>query len=484
MLFSGGLDSLAGAVEAALGRGERLALVSHRASPMVASFQNRLVKALRERAGHDRLLHFSVGVTKGGMKAVEFTQRTRSFLFAVLGFLVAHLFNRETVSFYENGVVSLNLPLASHVVGSRATRTTHPKVLHNFSTIFSQVAERDFRVGNPFYWKTKADIVRCIAEFGCGHLIPATFSCASVREATKLSGRHCGICSQCLDRRFGVLAADCGHLEPSTIYDVDLFRGEREPGLDAILAESYVLAASRHAHSSESAFLARHAEILRAVPHLERLSITQGVNRLHQLHQKHGQAVMSVVDWATAGSDTIAARLALPDSSLLAMIMGSQAQDITCTDPAEAEPPAAAQAKARPIWVVPRPIGFAAEPSPAARAIFTDRAITLNGKMAELILALLPNFQTMLMSNGTVSGIPFMKSGTLAETLDVSEPALRQLVHRLRNELAGRFRDAFGAELQDDDIIQSAPWKGYRLNLHLALAPGLLAQDDVERAAE
>ena len=185
MLFSGGLDSFAGALDAVLNRNQRVALVSHRASPLVASFQRRLVAALRDRAGYDRLLHLSVEITKGNAKAVEFIQRTRSFLFAVLGFLVGHLFERRTISFYENGIVSLNLPLASHVVGSRATRTTHPKVLHDYGTLFSLVAARDIQVGNPFFWKTKADVVRCIADLGCGDLIPSTFSCASVRKATK-----------------------------------------------------------------------------------------------------------------------------------------------------------------------------------------------------------------------------------------------------------------------------------------------------------
>ncbi len=134
MLFSGGLDSFAGALDAALGQGKTVALVSHRASPMVAGKQDVLLRALRERTGAGRLLHVTLGVTSGTPKAVEFTQRSRSFLFAAIGFVVAHLFGRRQVSFYENGVVSLNLPLADHVLGSRATRTTHPRVLREFSS--------------------------------------------------------------------------------------------------------------------------------------------------------------------------------------------------------------------------------------------------------------------------------------------------------------------------------------------------------------
>lgn len=206
ILFSGGLDSFAGMLDAVVASSKRVALVSHRASPLVAGFQRKLVVALRNRVGQDRILHLSVEVTRGYAKAVEFTKRPRSFLFAVLGFLVAHLFDRQAISFYENGIVSMNLPLASHVVGSRATRTTHPRVLSDFGALFTLVAERDIQVCNPFFWKTKADVVRHIADLGWGSLISSTFSCAAVREATKQNGRHCGVCSQCLDRRFGVLA--------------------------------------------------------------------------------------------------------------------------------------------------------------------------------------------------------------------------------------------------------------------------------------
>ena len=33
------------------------------------------------------------------------------------------------VHFYENGIISLNLPVCAQVVGGRATRTTHPRVM-------------------------------------------------------------------------------------------------------------------------------------------------------------------------------------------------------------------------------------------------------------------------------------------------------------------------------------------------------------------
>jgi hypothetical protein len=49
---------------------------------MVRSKQLDLVAALRERATSSSLFHVSVIITKGKQEAVEFTQRSRSFLFA------------------------------------------------------------------------------------------------------------------------------------------------------------------------------------------------------------------------------------------------------------------------------------------------------------------------------------------------------------------------------------------------------------------
>jgi hypothetical protein len=129
ILFSGGLDSLAGAVDAILGAGRKVALVSHQSSRMIISKQNALIGHLRERTKPASLFSIPVVINKGHEEAAEFTQRSRSFMFACLALVVARMFDRDEFSFYENGVVSINLPVAEHVLGARASRTTHPSFL-------------------------------------------------------------------------------------------------------------------------------------------------------------------------------------------------------------------------------------------------------------------------------------------------------------------------------------------------------------------
>jgi 7-cyano-7-deazaguanine synthase in queuosine biosynthesis len=269
ILFSGGLDSMAGAAESLLRDKVPVVLVSHHSSNLARGVQRTLAEALRTRAGSDRLLHVTVRINKGSGSAVEESQRTRAFLFASLGFAVGTMMGQHRVSFYENGIVSLNLPLAGHVLGTRATRTTHPRSLVEFGRLFSAVAGTEMRVDNPFFWDTKAGVVRRLAEAGCTSLIAKTFSCANVRRATSLGGQHCGVCSQCLDRRFGVLAAGCGQYEPTEVYAVDLFRGARTTQTDITMAEAYILTAHRHAGMSQAAFLGSRGELFRVLPHLE-----------------------------------------------------------------------------------------------------------------------------------------------------------------------------------------------------------------------
>lgn len=67
LLFSGGLDSTAGALSELLDRGRRVALVSHQSSPKMARVQKDLVRSIGERAGFERVLHvpLSLQIAKG-----------------------------------------------------------------------------------------------------------------------------------------------------------------------------------------------------------------------------------------------------------------------------------------------------------------------------------------------------------------------------------------------------------------------------------
>ncbi len=137
LLFSGGLDSLGGTVQEAVLDKRRVALVSHRSNSKVFSRQKKLIAGLHAICKQNPPLHVPVWVHQSGTEGREYTQRSRTFLYASLGAAGARVFGLKRIRFYENGVVSLNLPISEQVVGERATRTTHPQVLDGFANLFS-----------------------------------------------------------------------------------------------------------------------------------------------------------------------------------------------------------------------------------------------------------------------------------------------------------------------------------------------------------
>jgi len=146
LMFSGGLDSLAGAVEAAT-EGRRLVLVSHRPVSTLDARQKRLFREMQQRFT-DQLIRIPVWINKADSLGREPTQRTQSFLYSALGTLVAQSVQAGGVRFYENGIVSLNLPVAEEVLRARASRTTHPVALHLLIALCTAVTDRNFAVDN------------------------------------------------------------------------------------------------------------------------------------------------------------------------------------------------------------------------------------------------------------------------------------------------------------------------------------------------
>lgn len=295
ILFSGGLDSLGGTIQEAIADMRSIALVSHRSSPKIDSRQKALLQDLRKHRASTQPFHVPVWINKEKALGKEYTQRTRSFLYASLGAVVARIFDLWKIRFYENGVVSINLPISPQVVGGRATRTTHPQVLNGFSEIFSAIFQKPFAVENPFRWMTKAEVVKSIRDAGCGGLIKHTVSCTHVWEMTTLKS-HCGTCSQCIDRRFGTLSAGCPDAEdPEEMYEVDLLRGERPPGNSRTMLESYVGTAKRVRNMSDSAFFTEFGEVHRVTQHIQGMKVDDAATRILALYKRHATEVGDVI---------------------------------------------------------------------------------------------------------------------------------------------------------------------------------------------
>ena len=318
-LFSGGLDSLAGAVQRAVTERRQLLLVHHRSNPKTDPAVQGLVRELMLRAPWKPPIYMPVRLNKDQNLTSESTQRTRSFLFAALGATAAFVLGHDRVSFYENGVVGLNLPPSAQMVGARASRTTHPRVLRRLETLLSLVADRPFKIDNPFLWQTKAQLIRRVADAGCGDLIGLTLSCAYARSATS-EQPHCGVCSQCIDRRFAVLAAGQAAHDPAAGYRVDLLTGARGAGRDQTMLAVYAQTAAEVAEMRPAEFFGRFGELSRVVGEVGE-SPEVAARKAFELYREHGREVNRVVEAGIAGHSADIRRRVLPPSCLLRMVV-------------------------------------------------------------------------------------------------------------------------------------------------------------------
>lgn len=467
VLFSGGLDSLSGAAHALLAGGEKLALVSHFASTKVQSRQVELVDALKQKGAAGRIFHVGIRVTRGQEEPRDFTQRTRSFLFASLACVVACLFRKDQITYFENGITSVNLPLAEHVLGSRATRTTHPKVLNDFGKLFSLIAEKSVAISNAYFWLTKTEVLHRLAEASAPDLVGRSFSCSHVRVVVR-TGKHCGVCTQCLERRFAVLAAGLAEHDPVDGYQTDLLRGERTEPKGLTRAEAYVLAASRYAEMTSTAFAASYGGLARVLPYLEG-DPSESSEKLFELHRRHGRSVRGVVD-ANLRALTFHERVSLPKTSLLSLIsapFGSPAP--VREDPTERELSAPEQARLLPAPDLVRPVMLWFDHL-AAVAHFTS-GIRISGVGYTLIAVLADRRFEDHVARRAPEAFEFIKSDILATRLQLSDESLRQQVHRIRTELKAQFNKALDVELAQNEVIESHPWKGYRLAGDVVIRP-------------
>jgi 7-cyano-7-deazaguanine synthase in queuosine biosynthesis len=229
-LFSGGLDSLVGAINLLEDRSiRRLLLVNHYDSNASAPLPRELGSALAATYGSDRVRLVQVRVRPTRTKkrpnihgsVRESTTRSRSLLFLALA-LAAASAHGPSIPVYlpENGFIALNVPLTPARLGSCSTRTTHPYFL---DCLQAALGSQDIHnpLVNPFGLLTKGQMLNgCRNPSLLRELAPKTISCAHA-EVGRWEGRpygNCGYCYPCIIRRAAMYAAGV----PDTAYNPDL----------------------------------------------------------------------------------------------------------------------------------------------------------------------------------------------------------------------------------------------------------------------
>lgn len=206
-LFSGGLDSLIGAIDL-LEQGMTPLLISHAGDGATSDAQGKLFNTLKKnypKQNFDRL-RIWMDFRNWGVKGVESekTTRGRSFLFFATGiFAGTGLDGSFVLRVPENGLIALNVPLDLLRLGAFSTRTTHPFYIARWNELLDVLGIAG-RIENPYWNKTKGEMAAgCSNPALLAKLLPQSLSCASPTKGRWLGRKtgHCGYCLPCLIRR-------------------------------------------------------------------------------------------------------------------------------------------------------------------------------------------------------------------------------------------------------------------------------------------
>jgi len=206
-LFSGGLDSLAGAINL-IDEKDNILLVSHidghgATTPLFSS----LLSEIKSVYQYKNIKQSSFRVYTEDNLIHESTTRGRSILFH--GLALFHAINLEINEIItpENGVISINLPLTPSRTCSNSTKTMHPYFIKKLEDVLT-ILGLQIKINNPYLLKTKGEMLveNCNTRL-IQNLATKTISCSHSTKSehwVRKSTKNCGYCIPCTIRRASI----------------------------------------------------------------------------------------------------------------------------------------------------------------------------------------------------------------------------------------------------------------------------------------
>lgn len=202
-LFSGGMDSLIGAIDYMADHPMgKLFLASHYDSSMPGPLSDQKdLKGLLKK----KYTFCSIGaVSITPKESLELSCRSRSLMFLSIALVVAIYANCKIVV-PENGSVSLNYPLSPSRRTSCSTRTTHPVFLNHFRKVICELGLTT-EISNPYEKMTKGEMVQaCSDKDFLISIVEHSNSCGKRNTHQHMydnrQATHCGHCMPCMYRK-------------------------------------------------------------------------------------------------------------------------------------------------------------------------------------------------------------------------------------------------------------------------------------------
>jgi hypothetical protein len=465
VLFSGGIDSFAGAVHELTTSNQHVVLMSRSIPGMTQSRQKELAGGLKDQFTK-RVTHAALraGLTSE-THAREDSQRTRSFLLSAIALAAAEMEIVDRIRFFENGIMSVNLPISAQVVGTRASRSTHPRSLLLLQQLAGFVTDSPVTIDNPFIWKTKVEVVADLQKTPLGAFTPRTLSCSNTRGMSKMKP-HCGRCAQCLQRRISTLGANAPSADPEEGYLVDLLDGARHTTQDRAMAVDTIRSALEFYRMSEADFLTQQASslawITTAFPGTSPEEVAQ---KCLAMFKRHGAAVHEIFTKAIRyrAEDLLHGRLST-DCLVRIFANGSNVDQAMIAEKAAQETNSASKVTL-------------AEQAPTDHSLIM---LTIDGAQHEVLIGgirickgatdfrlfvlLATQFREDQKKELKPENYQQLPSDILASEIGSDEQNVRKAISRIRLRIQSEYKDLHGEELALDDAIESCHGRGYRLN--------------------
>lgn len=321
-LFSGGIDSLAGAIELLETTNAEICLVSHQSGqPSVKKTQKTVYEILNE-LYPNRCKHYKFHCGLSHLKSKDETQRTRSFLFTATAFAIAETYNQNCIYVFENGITSLNFAETQDLMNGRASRTTHPQTLGLLEKLFSEIADKPFSIKVPYVFKTKTEVVEILKTYNRLDLLDSSVSCSTTRDHPA-GFTHCGVCSQCIDRRFAVYATHAEEYDGDGLYHYNFLKEDLEEDVIKKSLTDYIRLAQSFANQSQDGFyISKANEIIEIEEYIEGADEDERVEKLYNLCKKHSLNIENAILWMRKKHDSLYAPL--KPKSFFNLILGTK----------------------------------------------------------------------------------------------------------------------------------------------------------------
>lgn len=207
-LFSGGMDSLIGAIDLLETSKSAALFVSHYDRNMRGpkGDQETLIPLLENQYPNRFIYIPAIDVYLDNVSSRETTCRSRSIVFIGIANLFANVLKKD-ICVPENGTVSVNYPLSPSRRCACSTRTTHPSFIDELAGLFTSLGIQS-KIFNPYRFYTKGEMAdKCKNTPFFQTILSHSNSCGKRghRRHWDGSGTHCGVCMPCIYRRAALL---------------------------------------------------------------------------------------------------------------------------------------------------------------------------------------------------------------------------------------------------------------------------------------